>query len=131
MKAKKDFQKWHTKKAQVDDIETRPFFHERKIWWCALGANVGFEQDGGGEDFLRPIIVFRKFNNEIFWAISLSHTQKKTKYYFQFVFSGGLSSAAVLSQIRLIDARRLSHKLSDLSDVDFGELTKKFKAPLP
>mgnify|MGYP001618295129 CR=1 FL=1 len=128
---KKDFQKWHDKKTQVDDIEKRPFFHEREIWWCALGANVGFEQDGGGEDFLRPVIIFRKFNNEIFWAIPLTHTQKKTKYYFQFVFDNGLSSAAVLSQIRLIDARRLSHKLGDLSDVDFEELTKKFKALLP
>lgn len=128
---KKDFQKWHDRKSQVDNIEKRPFFHEREIWWCALGANVGFEQNGGGEDFLRPVVVFRKFNNEIFWAIPLTHTHKKTKYYLQFVFGGGLSSAAILSQIRLIDARRLSHKLGVLSDVDFDELTKKFKALLP
>lgn len=77
------------------------------------------------------MIVFRKFNNEIFWAIPLTHTHKKTKYYFQFVFGEGFSSAAILSQIRLIDARRLSHKLGNLSDVDFEELTKKFKALLP
>ena len=131
MKTKKDFRKWHDKKAEVNNIEQRPFFHEREIWWCALGTNIGFEQDGGGEDFLRPVIVFRKFNNEIFWAIPLTHARKKTKYYFQFVLGGGFPSAAILSQIRLIDARRLSHKLGNLSDVDFAELTKKLKALLP
>lgn len=68
---KKDFKKWHDKKSQVNEIEVRPFFHEREIWYCTIGANVGFEQDGSGEDFLRPVIVFRKFNSEIFWAIPL------------------------------------------------------------
>ena len=127
----KDFQKCHRKKEAINNFSKPPFFHEQEIWWCKLGVNVGFEQDGGGEDFLRPVIVFRKFNNEIFWAIPLTHTKKKTKYYFQFTFGQGISSVAILSQIRLVDARRLSHKLGDLSDTDFVELTKKFKALLP
>lgn len=128
---KKDFQNWHNKKTQINKINKRPFFHEREIWWVALGVNVGFEQDGGGKDYLRPIIVFRKFNNEIFWAIPLTHTQKKTKYYFQFIFKDNLSSTAVLSQIRLMDALRLSHKIGNMSDNDFENLIKKFKAFLP
>lgn len=128
---RKDFQNWHNKKAKVNDIDSRPFFHEREIWWCALGANIGFEQDGGGKDFLRPVIVFKKFNNEIFWAIPLTHTQKKSRYYFQFVSGKKILSVAILSQIRLVDARRLSHKLGNLTDNDFEELKKKFKALLP
>lgn len=131
MKAKKDFQNWHNKKTKIDDIKKRPFFHEREIWWCSFGVNVGFEQDGGGKDFLRPIIIFKKFNNEIFLAIPLTHTDKKTKYYFHFVFGKNFASAAILSQVRLIDSKRLSHKLGDLSDIDFENLTKKFKAILP
>lgn len=128
---KKDFQRWHDKKSKVDEIEKRPFFHEGEIWGCALGLNVGFEQDGGGEDYLRPVIIFRKFNNEIFWAIPLTHTQKNTKYYFQFVFEKEISSAAILSQIRLVDARRLNHKIGDVSDDNFRKLIKKFKDLLP
>lgn len=127
----KDFLKWHKRKAQVDNIEKRPFFHEREIWWCALGLNIGFEQDGGGEDFLRPVIILRKFNNEIFWGIPLTHTQKKTKYYFRFTFSKKSQSVAILSQIRLIDARRLYHKTGDMSGGDFNNLNKKFKGLLP
>jgi mRNA interferase MazF len=127
---KKDYVIWHKKKTDINDSKNHPFFHEREIWYCSIGANVGFEQDGGGEDFLRPIIIFRKFNNEIFWAIPLTHTQKKTKYYFEFYFNNN-SSSAILSQIRLMDAHRLSHKIGDLSEEDYKNLNKKFKALLP
>lgn len=130
---KKDFQKWHTKKLAIDQIEKRPFFHEGEIWWCTLGMNVGFEQDGGGEDYLRPVIVYKKFNNEVFWAIPLTHTDKQTRYYFQLTQGeDSPKSTAILSQIRLVDARRLSHKLeNNVSKEDFSALTEKFKALLP
>lgn len=133
---KKDFKKWHGKKSQIDEIEKRPFFHEREIWFCHLGANVGFEQDGSGEDFLRPVVIIRKFNNEIYWGIPLTRSDKKIKkssekYYFSFSFAREINSVAILSQIRLIDARRLSHKLGEISKEDFITLTKKFKVLLP
>ena len=136
---KKDFKKWHNKKALINERENRPGFHEREIWWCAIGVNVGFEQDGGGEDFLRPVIVFRKFNNEILWGIPLTQTRKNTVFYFQFNIVQfedrkevrKILSTAILSQIRLIDASRLSHKLGDIGSVNFESLKKKLKALLP
>mgnify|MGYP001559789284 CR=1 FL=1 len=131
MKSKKDFQKWHNKKAQVDNVEKRPFFHEREIWFCYLGTNVGFEQDGSGEDFQRPVVIIRKFNNEVCWVIPLSKTEKRSKYYFAFPFDQTTTSVAILSQIRLIDVRRLSRKVGDLSESHFMGLIEKLKALLP
>lgn len=133
---KKDFQQWHTKKSDIDEIEQRPFFHEREIWFCYLGANVGFEQDGQGKDFLRPIVIVRKFNNEVFWAIPLTRSSKKHKgradrYYYSFSFLPEITSVAILSQIRLTDARRLAYRLGEISEKDFAELTKKLKGLLP
>lgn len=133
---KKDFQKWHNKKSHINNIEKRPFFHEREIWFCYLGANVGFEQDGMGDDFLRPIVIVRKFNNEIFWGIPLTkskkHANKKAeKYYFAFSFMADVKSVAILSQIRLIDARRLSYRLGEIIEKDFFKLIEKLKALLP
>ncbi len=128
----KDFQKWHNRKSKLDQIIKRPFYHEGEIWWCSLGLNVGFEQDGGGNNFLRPVIIFKKFNNEVFWAIPLTHTNKNTKYYFQiYAISNNEVSTAILSQIRLVDARRLSHKLGKISKENSIALTKKFKELLP
>ena len=128
---KKDFQKWHNKKSKVDEIAERPFFHEQEVWFCHLGVNVGFEEDGSGNDFLRPIVIIRKFSNEVFWAIPLTRTEKKNKYYFKFIFNTHDISFAILSQIRLIDARRLSYKTGDITDKDFRILKEKLKALLP
>ncbi|MFA5997465.1 MAG: type II toxin-antitoxin system PemK/MazF family toxin [Candidatus Paceibacterota bacterium] len=132
---KKDFQKWHTKKSEISEIQKSPFFHEREIWFCYLGENVGFEQDGGDE-FLRPVVVFRKFNNEIFWAIPLTKSKKKLnknvdQYYYSFSFLPEVTSLAILSQIRLIDAKRLSRHVGTISEGDFEELKKKLKALMP
>ena len=133
---KKDFQKWHDRKSEIDNIEVRPFFHEREVWFCHLGANVGFEQDGIGEDYIRPIIIIRKFNNEIFWAIPLTKSHKKIKpktdlYYYSFSITPNIISVAILSQIRLIDARRLARPIGSLSESRFNELIEKLKRLFP
>ena len=79
MQQKKDFKKWHEKKAAIHTEGQRVFFHEREVWWCSLGANIGFEQDGKGEKFARPVLVFKKFNKEVFRAIPLTLQTKKKK----------------------------------------------------
>lgn len=127
----KTFNKWNTKKVVINSLAQVPFFHEREIWFAFLGANVGFEQDGQGEDFQRPIVVIKKFNNEICWAVPLSKTKNRGKYYFAFPFDDKVTSAAILSQIKLIDAHRLSRKIGAMNEVDFRALIEKLKALLP
>jgi mRNA-degrading endonuclease toxin of MazEF toxin-antitoxin module len=125
---KKDFKNWHDKKSSIDNIPERPFFHEKEIWFCYLGVNVGFEQDGESLEFLRPVVIIRKFNNQIFWAIPLTKSKKKdSPYYYSFSFISEIRSVAVISQIRLIDARRLSRKIGDISDSDFDNIKQKIK----
>lgn len=121
---KKDFQKWHTKKEFLQDEKARPFFHKREVWFCSLGENVGFEQDGRGEEFLRPVVVVKKFNQEVCWGIPLTRNQKKGPYYFSFQLNDE-KSTAILSQIRLIDSKRLQYKLGDLSESDFIEMRER------
>ena len=40
---KKDFADWNNRKIIINEIKNVPFFHEREIWFCFLGADVGFE----------------------------------------------------------------------------------------
>jgi mRNA interferase MazF len=132
----KDFKNWHNKKEVLDKGLIRPFFHEREIWFCSLGANVGYEQDGNGEDFQRPVIILKKFNNEIFWGIPLTKLKRKInknsdKYYFIFSFIKDVKSAAILSQIRLIDGKRLSRVIGFIAKDEFKILTKKLKELIP
>ena len=123
----KDFHGWHQKKSSIHNLETRPFFHEKEIWFSYLGTNIGFEQDGVGGDFQRPVVIIRKFNNEVCWIIPLSKTDKRGKYYFAFPFNKNITSVAILSQIRLLDAKRLSRKIGEMEDKDFVKLIEKLK----
>ncbi|HLD38020.1 MAG: hypothetical protein A3G45_03010 [Candidatus Staskawiczbacteria bacterium RIFCSPLOWO2_12_FULL_37_15] len=130
---KKDYTKWHKIKTDINNVEKRAFFHERDIWFCYVGANVGFEQDGNKEDYLRPVLIVRKFNNEIFWGIPLTKSEKRkdNRYYYSFSFVKGIMSLVVLSQIKLIDAKRLARQMGIMKDDDFEKLKKKLKELLP
>lgn len=118
----KDFQKWHDKKSQIDDLSQRPFFQEREVWWCRVGLNIGFEQDGKGEKFARPVVVVSKFNNEVFWALPLTTAEKVNKFYSQVDIGDGKIRTAIVSQIRLMDAKRLMDKLGQVRKEDFLKL---------
>lgn len=125
---RKNFQSWHGQKQKIENDRPRVFFNEREIWFCYLGENVGFEQDGRGEEFLRPVIALKKFNNEVLWVIPLTKTKKKGKYYFSFSFRvENDTSCAILSQIRLVDAKRLKYKIGDMKVSDFEIIKNKIR----
>lgn len=125
---KKDFEIWHDHKSNIHDNKERPFFHEREIWFISLGLNIGFEQDGKGEEFKRPVIVLKKFNNECFWGIPLTKKSKKGKYYFNFDLEGRGSNTAILSQLRFLDAKRLQYKIGHVSDKQIEDIKQKLKS---
>lgn len=126
----KRFDEWNDRKKKLHQDVQRPYFHEREIWFCSLGVNVGFEQDGASGTFMRPILVFKRFNKQVFWGIPLTRTSKRGEHYFPFIMKGG-SSTAILSQLRLIDAYRLSYKVGTMTVSDFSKLNKKLRALLP
>lgn len=103
------------------------FFRERDIWLAHLGKNIGFEQNGVGEEFLRPVLIIREFSKEAFLSIPLTKSIKKGKYYFNFQFKKEIISTAILSQIRLLDARRLKYRIGYIDKKNFRLLTQKTK----
>ncbi len=123
---KKDFWKWHSQKEKINDDSARVFFHEGEVWWCALGANVGFEEDGKNETFERPVLVYRKFNKEVFWALPITTKGKHGKFYFQYNHEGKLFSV-ILSQIRLLDGKRLLRKVRTFSKDEFRGVDEAFQ----
>ena len=117
----KDFQKWHTVKQSIDNGSSRLFYHEREIWWCALGLNIGFEQDGKGKKYMRPVLIIKGFSREVCLCVPLTTREKKGKFYRDIDLKDGIQRKVILSQIRLIDTKRLLEKVST---VDAGEFRK-------
>ncbi len=126
-----DYAEWHKQKLLIQEKD-RPYFIERDIWSCALGENIGVEQNGRGHGFQRPILVIRKFNTQSLWGLPLTHTRKdKSSFYYSFSFKEGELSTVNLSQIRNLDAKRLIRKIGEISNIDFSNIVEGLRALLP
>lgn len=123
---RKDFDSWIKLKEQIDHTERRIYSKEREIWWCNLGVNIGYEQDGKGENFLRPVLIYKKHNSKIFTAIPLSTKIKENNYlYHKFSFQGKEQSA-IVAQARTIDSKRLVNKMGEMSKGQYKGIKEKF-----
>ena len=78
----KDFDKWNTQKKKVHGRAEQILFHEREIWWCSLGINIGVETDGKNDNFERPILVLKKFNKDMVWVVPITSRKGPVKYYY-------------------------------------------------
>lgn len=121
---KKDFWAWDAKKEQLDAENGVALFHEREIWWCALGTNIGFEQDGDKEHFERPVVIIKKFNLDACLIVPLTSRPKKGRYYFCIGKIEGREAVAVLSQVRFVDRKRLANKICTLDERIFRSLAR-------
>jgi peptidase E/mRNA-degrading endonuclease toxin of MazEF toxin-antitoxin module len=122
-----DFIKWNKLKIKLNKFENDLFFNIREVWYASLGKNVGYEQDGKNESFERPFLILNKFNNNVMVGIPLTSTLKNNRFYFQFNFKDK-PICAVLSQIKLIDKKRLLRKVGMISESDFNEVRKRCKS---
>jgi mRNA-degrading endonuclease toxin of MazEF toxin-antitoxin module len=123
----KNFDSWNDIKKKISK-DTKPrSFQEMDIFNVKIGKNVGFEQNGVGNQYVRPVIILKKFNRHFFYAIPLSTTTKKSPYNFEFEFKKGVESVALLSQLRNMDAKRLLNKIGKIKKDDFLELKKRLK----
>jgi mRNA interferase MazF len=124
----KDFDDWNKAKKQLQEKANRPLFKERDVWWCRLGVNIGDEEDGKGEFFNRPVLVLKKFNKRVFIGVPLSSKIKEDNYfYFTFTFQGKEQSV-ILPQIRLIDAKRITHKMGSITKEEMSIIKEKINS---
>ncbi len=122
----KDFDQWNRQKKSTHGRQLRAPFKEGDVWWCSLGANVGDEQDGKGRFFSRPVLIFKKFNRHIFLGLPLSTVLKQNRFYHPLHFKG-IDQCVVLSQLRLLDAKRLENRMGNLPSHEFENVKGKLK----
>ncbi len=118
-----DYNNWNINKKQLANA-SRVYFHKGEIWFASIGKNIGDEEDGKHDSFERPILIVRKFNNNIFLGVPLtSNEEKDGKYYHKLISFTG--STAILSQIRLFDAKRLLRLMGKIDNEELKEVKIK------
>ncbi len=124
----KEFDRWNEKKKRTDGkfLGRDLFVHEREVWWCSVGVNVGVEIDGKNDDFERPVLLVKKFNGLMFWGIPLTSKKKENPYTVRVEHQKGVSYAN-LSQLRLLSTKRVLRKVGVISEESFLEVRTRLK----
>ena len=120
----KDFTEWHRIKQGIQDSDNRLFPHEREVRWCSVGFNVGSEEDGNGGYYTRPVLIIKIMTRNTCLCVPLTTRDKHGSYYFEVDLFDGVSRRAVLSQVRLIDSKRLWSLIGTVNIDQFEKIKK-------
>ena len=123
----KRFLEWIQLKEKLHaTIAKPPLFREGEIWGCSIGENIGSEINGKSKLFSRPVLVFRKLSGNTFLGLPTTSQQRKGTWYVTITL-GKTESAVVLSQVRVLDYKRLSSKIGQLETVEMRKVLKGFR----
>ncbi len=124
----KNFDNWSLLKKNLESNSNHRNFEERDVWWCHLGINLGYEQNGKDNKYSRPVLVLRKFNVYTFLGIPLTTTNKDHPLYYPTTI-GGREGSLILSQIKLYSVKRLSgaRAIERVPELVFEEIRMKVR----
>ena len=122
----KAFDEWNIVKKRLDsrNIITEIFFHDREVWWCSIGINVGVESDVKNTHFERPVLIIRKFNGHMLWVIPLTTKERNGIHFHKISHDRGVSFAC-LSQLKTVSSKRLLRKIGMISENEFNEVCQR------
>jgi mRNA interferase MazF len=126
---KKDFDSWNILKKELQTMKNAPTFKEGEVWWCQIGANIGFEEDGKNLPFERPVMIFRKYSKNLFFGLPLTTAQKSNEFHFELTNSKTKGSI-ILSQGRTLSAKRLNRRMYTIDSELTNEIRMKHNALL-
>lgn len=121
----KNFDAWTHEKKRLEFVGHETLvFHEREIWWCSIGINLGDEEDGKNQLFERPVLVLKKFNKRLAWVLPMSTKEKLGRYYYR-IEHNDRAYVVLLSQLRLVSTKRFHRFVRKISPKQFYEVQQK------
>jgi mRNA interferase MazF len=123
----KDFDAWNAIKKNIDHAGECRLYNAREVWWCALGVNVGFEQDGSGGEYDRPVLILKGLSRETCLVIPLTTSLNEHRMRIPVGMVDGRAARALLSQMRVVDTKRLVNKIGFLEHEVFTSIRKAVK----
>jgi mRNA interferase MazF len=121
---KKDFDGWNKVKKETHSSKRAPV-KLGEVYWCKLGLNIGVEQDGKESSFQRPVIIIKKFSNQIVLIAPLTTQVHKGDWYFDMVLFER-KQQVILNQIRPIDTKRLTESMGQILKKDVEDILERY-----
>ncbi len=121
------YDRWNIVKKSLQARDKLKFFKERQIWWCNIGQNLGAEVYGKGSDFSRPVLVYKKLSGDLFLGLPLS-TRIKNGNWYTTISHNDRPVSVLLSQIRILDKKRLIVRFGHINDLNFNKIKTGFNS---
>jgi mRNA-degrading endonuclease toxin of MazEF toxin-antitoxin module len=122
----KDFDKWNILKKKINKLESKSF-HAKEIWWSIWGLNIGFEEDGKGIFFQRPVLIIKTLSLNTCIVLPLTSSKYENINRLDIGLIKNIRSKVILSQIKVIDTRRLTEKICILDSEIFTQIRKAIR----
>lgn len=123
----KDFDRWNEIKKELHENEIRKLYHAREIWWCSLGENIGFEQDGDGTEYQRPVLILKGLSKNTCLIIPLTASPHKHPMRIPLGLVEKKEASAIISQMRVVDTKRFINKICFVDKKIFETIRKIVK----
>ncbi|MBQ3309863.1 type II toxin-antitoxin system PemK/MazF family toxin [Candidatus Saccharibacteria bacterium] len=104
---------WTSVKDKLHRSNGRPGFNDGQIWWCAIGENIGVEENGKSAKYSRPVLIIKRLNADSFVCVPLTSVPQSGERFYSFTFNGQLETA-VLSQVRTLSVSRLYNRIGTI-----------------
>jgi|GEM_PF-303177 len=120
----KDFDSWNNFKKQLESKQHGAYLKEREVWFAAVGLNVGYEEDGKNNNFERPILIIKKFNQHLCIGVPFSTILKPDNRHYLSILHDNKKLSVILSQTRPFSSKRLLRRMFILDEAQV-DLVKK------
>ena len=127
MNSNKNFDEWNKQKQTIHNSGENKLYRIREIWWCSLGVNIGFEQDGTKAEKSRPVLILKGLSQNTCLVIPLTTSLSKHPLRISLGEVDNRNATAIISQIRVVDTKRLFRKIKKLNKDKFEEIRKAVK----
>jgi mRNA interferase MazF len=127
-----EYDKWNEVKKETVKSVMRLTIKPRDIYWAKIGQNIGHEEYGKGDNFLRPIIVVRQPTSDLFLGVPTTSTKKEDNDYFHRInyknkLEENTNSSAMLLQLKAFSKKRLLNKIGTVNKDEFKIIIDKLK----
>ncbi len=126
------FDKWNNIKKDTNSIKRNIGIKVREIYWVKLGQNIGDEEYGKGENFLRPVLVIRGLTKDLFLGIPTTSKIRSGKDYFHTIYykdnlNRNITSSCMLLQLKTFSKKRILNKIGKINESEFKIILEKIK----
>lgn len=124
---------WNKIKKETNAIKMHFGIKPKEIYWVKVGKNIGSEEYGKGDLFLRPTIIIKQLTSDLFIGIPTTTTIKNNNDYFHNInyadkhSKKNISSYAIIYQFRTFSKKRLLNKIGTLNNKEFEIIVNKMR----